>query len=103
VFDRHQGGATPFAKADGLDEPQDDQKDRCPDSDLLVSRQAPDDECSQRHDHHRDHQLDLAADPIAEMTEDSTADRTRDETYRIGWQRSQGTRQGIDVWKKTGC
>jgi hypothetical protein len=69
---------------------------------MLVSRQAPDDECSQRHDHHCDHQHDLAADPIAEMTEDSTADRTRDEPYRIGCQRSQGAGQGIDVWKKQG-
>src|ERR1700750_1513982 len=61
---------------------QDNQKNRGPDSDLLVGREAPDDECSQRHDHHCDHQHDLTANPIAEMAEDGPTDRTCNESYR---------------------
>ena len=73
---------------------------RGPRLDLLVGRETPDDECSQRHDHHCDHQHDLAADPIAEMTEDGPTDRTCNEPYRIGCERSQRTGQRIDVGKK---
>jgi hypothetical protein len=79
VFDNHQGGAAPFTpEANALEEPQDHQKNRGPDSDLLVGRKAPDGECSQCHDHHGDHQHDLATHPIAEMAEYGSADRACD-------------------------
>ena len=95
-FHRQQHRAAPFAAdADPLDEAQYDQHDRAPDADLLIGRDASDQEGRQAGQQQGRDQRGLPTDAIAVMAEDCCADRTRDEADRENGERLQGAGQWV--------
>jgi hypothetical protein len=97
MLGHHGHRAAPFAaEPDALHEAQHDQQDRRPDADLLIGRQAADQEGAAAHDQERRGQHRLAPKPVAEMADDRAADRARDEADRIAAERRNRADHGIE-------
>ena len=97
-FHGQQHRAAPLAAdPDALDEAQDGQQDRTPDSDLVVGRNERDREGRDAHQQQGRDQRRLAADAIAVVAEDRGADRPRDEPDRVDAERLQRADQRIGV------
>src|SRR6185437_96342 len=95
VLDRQQHGAAPFAAdSDSLENAERQQRDRCPDADLLIGRQQAERECCRAHDDQRENENGLAADAVAEVTEDDCTHRARQKADGVGRPRQHRA----DVW-----
>ena len=95
---RHQHRAAPFtADADALDEAQDDEKERAPDADRLVSRDEADEERGDAHQQQRGDQRRLAADAVAVMAEDRCSDWPGDEPNRVDQKDIESRHGGIGL------
>ena len=63
---------------EALQEPESDQQHRCPDADVVVRRQAADEERRQAHEPDGEQQHALASVPVADVAHEERADRARD-------------------------
>ena len=101
VLDNHQGSAAPFAaKADALDDAQQNEKDRRKHADGCVVRKQADAERAQPHDEHGQHQHRLASEAIAKMAEQRAAERSRQKAHSVGAERRQRAGQRVDGRKE---
>ena len=97
----HQHRPAPFsADGEALDQPQDDQRDRSPDTDLCIGREQADEDRRDAHHDQTEHQEALAADAIAEMSKDDPADGPSDEAQRIGREREHRTDERVELGKE---
>ena len=91
-----QHRAAPLAAdADALDEADDGQDDRPPDSDGLIGRDDADRRGGKPGQQQCRYQRRLAADAVSKVAEDRGADRPGDESDRVDRKRFQHANQGI--------
>ena len=95
-FHCHDDGAAVFgAGAEALQQPQQQQQDRCPDADRRIGRQQADQEGAAADQQQGRHQHRLAAHPVAEMAEEQAAERARQEADGEGGEGRQRADGGI--------
>src|SRR5258708_40740 len=83
MLDGHQYGAAPLsADRDPLGEPEDQQRDRSPNANLVIGRQEADQSRCRAHNEERRHEHGFSTDPVAEMSEEGAAKRSREITDR---------------------
>ena len=94
VLDHQQHGSAPFAaEPDALHQPQNDEQHRRGHANLLIGRQAADQEGADAHQDHGGGQHLLAAEAIAEMAEQRTAERAGEKADAVGGDRDQCAEQ----------
>src|SRR6516162_9866896 len=98
---RQQHRATPFAAdANTLDEADDRQDDRTPDSDRLIGGDEANRRSGKTGQKQGGYERGLAADAVAKVAEDRRTNRPCDETDRIDGERFQHSNQGIGLRKE---
>src|SRR5712664_643352 len=98
---RQQDRATPFAAdAKSLDEADDRQDNRAPDTDRLVGWHETDREGGEARDQQGRDQRRLAADAVTEVSEYCRADRTGDKPDRVNGKGLENAGEGIRMRKE---
>src|SRR3546814_19967150 len=96
-----QHRAAPFAAdRESLDQPQDDERDRGPDTDLGVGGKQSDEDSGDAHLDEAEHPQLLAADAVAAMAEPDHADRSPAEAQRLVSEREQGADHRTELGKE---
>jgi hypothetical protein len=103
-FHRHQHRASPFAAdADALDESQDGQDHRAPDSNAFIGGDDRHGGGSEPHQQQRRDQRRLAADAVAVVPEDGGADRAGNEADRVDAERLQRSHPRVGMREEQFC